>query len=89
MVEFNPGLRFILLASLLTIPAASAFGAGPRVFNNARHDTSLPLTQLASRGRMPSKQADREMAEPRATRACCRADAPILSRRRSQRRSMA
>ena len=68
MAEFNRGVRFILLASLLTVPAASAFAAGPQVFNNARHDTSLSLTQLASRGRMPSKQADREMAEPRATR---------------------
>lgn len=67
MAEFTrTGLRFIL-ASLLIVPATSAF-AGPKVLNNARHDTSLPLTQLAGRGPMPSKQADREMAEPRATR---------------------
>ena len=58
----------LILCSLLTVSATSAFAAGPNVLNNARHDTSLPLTQLAGRGRMPAKQPDREMAEPRATR---------------------
>ena len=67
MPEFTRGFRFILV-SLLTLSATSAFAAGPNVFNNARHDTSLPLKQLAGRGPMPSKQTDREMAEPRATR---------------------
>jgi len=68
MAEFTRvGLKFIL-ASLLIVPATSACAAGPKVFNNSRHDTSLPLKQLAGRGPMPSKQTDREMAEPRATR---------------------
>ncbi len=35
---------------------------------NARHDTSLALAQLAAGAGAPSKQPDREMAEPRATR---------------------
>jgi len=59
--------RFIL-ASLVTLSATSAFAAGPRVLQNTRHDTSLRLSQLAARGRMPSRQPDREMAEPRAAR---------------------
>ena len=58
-----------ILFSLLTVSATAAFAAGPTVLQNVRHDTSLPLTQLAGRGRTPSKQPDREMAEPRATRA--------------------
>ena len=68
MPDFTRAARFVLF-SLLTVSSTAAFAAGPSVLRNARHDTSLPLTQLAGRGRMPSKQPDREMAEPRATRA--------------------
>ena len=68
MPDCTRAARFILF-SLLTVSATAAFAAGPTVLQNARHDTSLPLTQLAGRGRTPSKQPDREMAEPRATRA--------------------
>jgi len=58
----------LVLCFLITLSATPAIAAGPNVLNNARHDTSATLKQLASRGRMPSKQPDREMAEPRATR---------------------
>ena len=58
-----------LAVSVFMLSATSAFAAGPAVLKNARHDTSLALAQLATGGRGPSKQADREMAEPRATRA--------------------
>ena len=67
MPEFSRISR-LLVASLLTLPAASAFAAGPNVLQNARHDTSLPLGQLASGARMPSGQSDHEIAGPRATR---------------------
>jgi hypothetical protein len=59
----------LVLCFLITLSAKPTFAAGPNVIQNSRHDTSLPLSQLAGRGRMPSKQPDREMAEPRATRA--------------------
>src|SRR5262245_23062802 len=61
-------LSRLLAFSLVTLSATSAFAAGPDVLKNARHDTSLPLTQLAAGGGAPSKQPDRDMAEPRATR---------------------
>jgi len=68
-----------LAVSIFTLGATtSAFAAGPDVLKNARHDTSLPLAQLAAGAGAPSKQPDREMAEPRATRgtfASGRADA--------------
>jgi hypothetical protein len=54
--------------ALFTLSATSAFAAGPNVTRNARHDTSSPLSQLAASAGAPSKRADREMAEPRATR---------------------
>src|SRR3954469_19144482 len=57
-----------LASSLFTLCATSAFAAGPNVLKNARHDTSQPLAQLAVGAGAPSKQPDREMAEPRATR---------------------
>src|SRR5258705_13831976 len=85
MTHFIRAAGFIVF-SVLTVSATSASAAGPTVFQNARHDTSLPLVQLANRGRMPSNQTDREMAEPRATRAALasgRADAvakPLASR---------
>ena len=60
--------RFLTCCSF-SLFAASAFAAGPDVLKNARHDTSLPLGQLALAARAPSNGADREMAEPRATRA--------------------
>src|SRR5690349_5225526 len=66
-----------LALALCTLCSTSAY-AGPNVLKNARHDTSLALAQLAAAARAPSKQADREMAEPRATRgsfASGRADA--------------
>jgi hypothetical protein len=77
MSDFTREVRFIVF-SLFTVSTTSAFAAGPNVLQNARHDTSLPLVQLANRGRMPSNRPDREMAEPRATRAALasgRADA--------------
>src|SRR3954469_9491147 len=61
-------LRRSLAVSLFTLSATSAFAAGPGVVKNARHDTSLSLGQLAAGAGAPSKQPDREMAEPRATR---------------------
>ena len=67
MTHFHGAARFILIC-LLTVSASSAFAAGPNVLQNARHDTSQPLTQLANRGPMPSNRSDREMPEPRATR---------------------
>jgi hypothetical protein len=77
MTDFTRAVRFIVF-SLFTVSATPAFAAGPTVLQNARHDTSLPLVQLANRGRMPSSRPDREMAEPRSTRAALssgRADA--------------
>jgi hypothetical protein len=61
-------LRRSLALSLFMLSATSAFAAGPTVTKNARHDTSLPLAQLAVGVKGPSQQPDREMAEPRATR---------------------
>src|SRR3954465_6419188 len=58
----------LLASSLFALCATSAFAAGPDVLKNARHDTSPPLARLAAGGGAPSKQADREMSEPRATR---------------------
>ena len=57
-----------LAVSLFTLSATSAFAAGPEVLKNARHDTSLRLAQLTAGAGAPSKQPDREMAEPRGTR---------------------
>jgi hypothetical protein len=77
MAGFTRTSRFLAF-SLFTLCATSAFGAGPNVLKNARHDTSGPLAQLAAGAGSPSKQADREMAEPRPTRdalASGRADA--------------
>ena len=62
-------LSQVVAVSLFTLSATSAFAAGPQVLKNARHDTSLSLAQLTAGAGAPSKQADREMAEPRATRA--------------------
>ena len=59
----------LIACSLVTLSATSAFAAGPDVIKNARHDTSLSLAQLATGPGATLKQADREMAEPRATRA--------------------
>jgi hypothetical protein len=59
--------RFVA-CSLFILCTTSAFAAGPNVMKNARHDTSLPLMQLAVGARGPSQQPDHEMAEPRATR---------------------
>ena len=67
MAHFHRAAGMILVC-LFTVFASSAFAAGPQVLQNARHDTSQPLSQLANRGRMPSNQPDHEMAEPRATR---------------------
>src|SRR5581483_1579561 len=68
-----------LAVAAFTLSATSAFAAGPKVLKNARHDTSLPLAQLAAGGGgAPAKQPDHEMAEPQATRgalASGRADA--------------
>src|SRR5215212_8090184 len=58
----------LLACSLFTLGATSAFAAGPNVLKNARHDTSPSLAQLSAGAGIPSKQADREMAEPRAAR---------------------
>ena len=59
----------LIACSLVTLSATSAFAAGPDVIKNARHDTSLSLAQLATGPGATLKQTDREMAEPRATRA--------------------
>src|SRR3982750_3596560 len=61
-------LSRFLASSLFTLCATSAFAAGPNVLKNARHDTSQPLAQLAVGAAAPAKQADREVAEPRAAR---------------------
>ncbi len=77
MPDFIRPSRFFACL-LCTLCATPAFAAGPNVLKNARHDTSLPLGQLTAGARAPSKQPDREMAEPRATRgaiASGRADA--------------
>jgi hypothetical protein len=68
MCDVTPLSRSLAL-SLFMLSATSAFAAGPDVLKNARHDTSLALAQLANGGGAPSKQPDRDMAEPRATRA--------------------
>jgi hypothetical protein len=68
MSHFARPSRFLAF-SLFSLCATSAFAAGPDVLKNARHDTSLPLAQLAAGAGAPAKQPDREMAEPRATRA--------------------
>src|SRR6185436_10634681 len=70
MPQLTRSERSILVYAIyaLTVSATSALAAGPTVVHNARHDTSLPLAQLANRGRMPSNRTDREMAEPRPTR---------------------
>jgi len=70
MPQLTRVARSILVYAIyaLTVSATSALAAGPTVIHNARHDTSLPLAQLANRGRMPSNRTDREMAEPRPTR---------------------
>ena len=73
MAHFHRAAGMILVC-LFTVFASSAFAAGPQVLQNARHDTSQPLSQLANRGRMPSNQPDHEMAEPRATRGAHRGD---------------
>lgn len=57
------------LAVLFALFAASPLFAAPKVIKNARHDTSPALSQLVVGAGAPSAQADREMAEPRATRA--------------------
>src|SRR5512132_1345991 len=58
-------LAFLALASFAT----TSVEAAPNVLKNARHDRSAPLSQLIVGARAPSAQPDREMAEPRATRA--------------------
>jgi hypothetical protein len=68
----------VVACSLFAPFVTAAFAAGPTVIRNARHDTSAPLAQLAAGGGAPSRQPDREMAEPRGTRAAVasgRADA--------------
>jgi len=68
MPDITRGSRSLAL-SLLTLSATSAFAAGPDVVKNARHDTSRPLAQMAAGAGVRSQRPDREMAEPRATRA--------------------
>ena len=77
MSDFTRLSRFLAFL-LFMLSSASAFAAGPNVLKNAHHDTSLSLAQLAAGAGAPFKQPDREMAEPRATRAAVasgRADA--------------
>jgi hypothetical protein len=56
MTHFHGAARFVLIC-LLTVSATAAFAAGPNVLQNARHDTSQPLTQLANRGPMALESA--------------------------------
>ena len=56
---------FLALASFASTPVEAA----PNILKNARHDKSAPLSQLIVGAGAPSPQTDREMAEPRATRA--------------------
>src|SRR5512138_1812981 len=68
MISFSRVTRcfvFLALASL----ARTQVEAAPNILKNARHDTSAPLSQLIVGAGAPSPQTDREMAEPRATRA--------------------
>jgi hypothetical protein len=58
-----------LVSSFFAPFFAPAFAAGPNVVKNARHDTSPPLLRLVAGAGAPSAHADREMAEPRPTRA--------------------
>jgi hypothetical protein len=69
MIQCARAARWLAVLLFAPVVTTSAFAAGPSVFKNARHDTSAPLSQLAVGARAPSAQADREMAEPRATRA--------------------
>jgi hypothetical protein len=67
MLQMSRASRFAALC--LLAPFVTPALAAPNVVKNARHDTSAPLQHLVIGAGAPSPQPDREMQEPRPTRA--------------------